>query len=172
MAKAILAQSLRDIVKNLKEEEQKRITLDADKAGAVSIHKLDIIKDVTDKGKNVFGDGPMYFALRSDAAYFAGGEDALTALKDAINAKPAPAPAVQFEMSLNRFATILAQEDPAMAKAAETAFAKGKGADKVRLVMEGGNAMRLRFAVKTEVIRFLVEAAKLKGVIPGGAANQ
>lgn len=165
--------ALRDIVKNLKEEEQKRITLDADKAGAVSIHKLDIIKDVTAKGKNVFGDGPMYFALRSDAAYFAGGDDALTALKDAINAKPAPAPAVQFEMSLNRFATILAQEDPAMAKAAETAFGKTKGGDKVRLVMEGGNAMRLRFSVKTEVIRFLVEAAKLKGVIPGGgAANQ
>jgi len=164
--------TLRDIVKNLKEEEQKRITLDADKIGAVNVHKLDIVKDVTEKGKSVFGDGPLYFALRADAAYFAGGDEAMAALKDAINAKPALAPAMQFEMSVNRFAAILAQEDPALAKAAETAFAKGKGSDKVRVVMEGGSAMRLRFSAKTEVIRFLVEAAKLKGVIPGGAADK
>lgn len=163
--------ALRDIVKNLKDEEQKRITLDADKIGTVNVHKLDILKDVTEKGKSVFGDGPLFFALRPDAAYFAGGDDAMAALKDAVNAKPATAPAVQFEMSINRFATILANEDPGIAKAAEAAF-KAKGSDKVRVVMEGGNAMRLRFSVKTEVIRFLVEAAKMKGVIPGGAANQ
>ena len=72
--------TLREVVKKLKPEEQARITFDAEKIGNVDVHKLDIAKDVDPKGKEMFGDGPMFVAFRPDAVYFAAGDNAITAL--------------------------------------------------------------------------------------------
>lgn len=160
---AAIDKTFRDITKGLKKEEQERIHFDAEKIGTVSVHKLDVAKDVDKKMKELFGDGPLYLAIRPDAAYFAFGENALASLKEALNAKPGVAPVAQFEISISRFAKVMALEDPDVAKAAKEAFGSGKGNDKMRLTVEGGKTLRTRFTIKADVLRFFAEAAKLKG---------
>jgi hypothetical protein len=164
---AAVDKTFRDIAKGLKKEEQERIFFDAEKIGTVNVHKLDVAKDVDKKAKEMFGDGPLYLAIRSDAAYFAFGDGALVSLKEALSAKPGIAPIVQFEMSINRFAKVMAIEDPDIAKAAKEAFGSGKGNDKLRLTLTGGNSLRTRFTMKADVLRFFAEVAKLKGAGAG-----
>src|SRR5262249_1527806 len=114
--------ALRDIAKGLKEKEQERIKFDDQKIGNVAVHRLDVGKDVDKKARELFGEGPLYVALRSDAVFFSFGENAIGVLKEGINAKPGVTPVVQFEMNLSRFATVLAQDQPEVAQAAKTAF--------------------------------------------------
>lgn len=160
--------TLRDIAKKLKPEEQARITFDAEKIGNVNVHKLDIGKDVDPKGKELFGDGPMFVAFRSDAVYFAAGDSALTALKEALNAKPSFAPAFQFEMSLSRFAAAAGKDDKDFAAAAEAAFGKSsKPNDKVRFTLEGGAALKLKLSAKGDAIRFFSELGQRKAGLGG-----
>jgi hypothetical protein len=166
---AAVDKTFRDIAKGLKKEEQERIFFDVEKIGTINVHKLDVAKDVDKKAKEMFGDGPLYLAIRSDAAYFAFGDGALASLKDALSAKPGIAPVVQFEMSISRFAKVMAIEDPDIAKAAKEAFGSGKANDRVRITLEGGKSLRTRFVMKSDVLRFFAEVAKLKGA--GGAGE-
>jgi hypothetical protein len=159
---AAVDKTFREIAKGLKKEEQERIFFDAEKIGTVNVHKFDVAKDVDKKMKELFGDGPLYLAIRPDAAYFAFGDGALASLKDALSAKPGVAPVVQFEMSISRFAKVMALEDPDIAKAAKEAFASGKTNDRVRMTLEGGKTLRTRFTVKSDVLRFFGEVGKLK----------
>src|SRR5262249_45578577 len=139
------------------------IHFDVEKIGAINVHQFDVGKDVDKKAKEMFGDGPLYLAIRADAAYFAFGDGALASLKEALSAKPGVAPVVQFEMSINRFAKVMALEDPDIAKAAKEAFGSGKANDRVRVTLEGGKTLRTRFTIKSDVLRFFGEVAKLKG---------
>jgi hypothetical protein len=166
---AAVDKTFRDIAKGLKKEEQERIFFDAEKIGTINVHKLDVAKDVDKKAKEMFGDGPLYLAIRADAAYFAFGDGALVSLKDALSAKPGIAPVVQFEMSISRFAKVMAIEDPDIAKAAKEAFGSGKANDRLRVTLEGGKSLRTRFVIKSDVLRFFAEVAKLKGA--GGAGE-
>jgi hypothetical protein len=164
---AAVDKTFRDIAKGLKKEEQERIFFDAEKIGTINVHKLDVAKDVDKKAKEMFGDGPLYLAIRSDAAYFAFGDGALVSLKEALSAKPGIAPVVQLEISISRFSKVMAIEDPDIAKAAKEAFGSGKANDRLRVTLEGGKSLRTRFVMKSDVLRFFAEVAKLKGAGAG-----
>ena len=69
----------RAMVKKLKKEEQARIAFEVEKVDSVPIHKLDIKKDLDEKAKQLFGDSPLYMAVRPDAWYFAFGDGGLAA---------------------------------------------------------------------------------------------
>lgn len=152
----------RDMVKKLKKEERERIVFDADKVGAVPIHKLDIKKDLDEDAKQLFGDSPLYVAVRPDAVFFVFGEGGLEALKQAVAAKAGPAPQMQFEIALNRFAKAMAEKDKAASQAAKAAFDKSVEGDRIRFVIEGGKALEVRFSVKAPVIKFFAEVTKAK----------
>jgi hypothetical protein len=151
---AVLDRSLRDIIKELPEKERGQFKLDAEKAGALSVHR--VAPPADDAGyRKVFGDEPAYFAVRADAAFVAAGPGALRALTDALKTAPTAGKPVQLELSMGRLAQAMAKEKPKAPEAAAKAFAQGSDSDKIRLVIEGGAELKLRAVVKTPVLRFL-----------------
>lgn len=153
--------AFRDIVKLLKPEEQEKIKLDAEKLGTVNVHRFEVTKDFDKRARDMFGEGPLFMAVKADAVYFTVGENALDVLKEALAAKPTTTSIVQLEMSLKRFAALLAVEQPEAAKAAEQVFKNGTS-DKVRIVLQGGKSLKARFSMQADVVRFFVEVGKLK----------
>jgi hypothetical protein len=153
--------SFRDIVKLLKPEEQEKIKLDAEKIGTINVHRFEVTKDFDKRAREMFGEGPLFIAVKPDAVYFTVGENALDVLKEALAAKPTTASIVQLEMSLKRFAALLAVQQPEAAKAAEQVFKTGTS-DKVRITLQGGKSLKARFSMQADVVRFFVEVGKLK----------
>jgi hypothetical protein len=150
---AAAEKALRDVVQELPADQRQLIKLDAEKAGGVAIHRIEL-KDVDEDFKKTFGSGPAYAAVRADAGFFAVGENALDALKAALQVQPTVGKPMQLEVSLARFAPSMAKEQPAAPKAAEEAF-KEKGSDKMWIAIEAGKELRLRFAMKAQVLKFL-----------------
>ncbi len=148
-----LEKSIRDAVGQFPEKKRAAIQLDADKAGGVAVHSVSM-KDADEGFKKAFGDGPAYFAIRSDAAFVAVGEGALEALKEALKVEPKVSKPLQFEVSVARVAEAIAKEQPQAPQAAAKAFAKDKDSDKVRLSLEAGQELKLRFVMKTPVLHF------------------
>jgi hypothetical protein len=148
-----LEKSLRDIVGQLPEKERGAIKLDAHKAGDVAIHTVST-KDADEGFKKAFGDGPAYLAIRSDAAFVAVGEGALEAVKEALKADPKVIRPLQFEVSVAHLAEAMAKEQPEAPKAAAKAFGKDKDGDKIRLTLEAGHELKVRFVMKTPVLHF------------------
>ena len=150
----VLDRAVRDAVKEMPQADRDRIKLDVEKAGDLAIHRIDV-KGAADEGfRKSFGDGPAYFAVRSDAAFLAAGHDALNALKGALKVAPTVGKPVQFEVSVARVAEAMAQEKPEAPKAAAQAFGQDKGADKVRFTLEAGQELKLRLVVKAPVLKF------------------
>ncbi len=154
---AAFDKNLRDVVKDLPADDQKRIKLDAETAGGVKIHMVDT-KDLDPKGREAFGDGPAYFAVRGDAAVAVMGENALSVIKEVLGSKPQTSPQVRVSVGLTALAPGLAVDPQykkeAVEKAAKEAFDKAKDADKVTLVVEGGQTLKVRFEMGTPAIKF------------------
>lgn len=149
-----LEKSLRDVVAQLPEKARAAIKLDVEKAGGVAVHSISM--EAADEGfKKAFGDGPAYIAVRSDAAFVAVGAGALDALKEALKAEPKVSKPLYAEVSVARIADAVAKEQPEAAKAAAAAFGKDKDDDKVRVSLEAGQELKLRFVMKTPVLNFL-----------------
>jgi hypothetical protein len=154
----------RKAIDSLPESEKKKIKLDVAKAGDVAIHQLDISADLDAEAKALFGDKPAYLAVRKDAILLTMGPDALNAMKGAIALKPQKGKAISFEVSLARMAPLMEKETPGATMIAEEAFGKLKDADKIRLTLEGGDSVKLRLSMKTQIIKFgvLMDEAKKK----------
>jgi len=145
---------VRDLVKDLPEADRAKIKFDAEKAGSVKIHRIDVQKDLDEQLKQLFGDNPIYVAFRSDAVFVGAGEKGLSALKEALVAQPKAAPPFRLEASVARLVPLFAKDQKAILKAAEEAF-KEKDSDKVRLVVEGGKALKLRLDAKAQIVKFI-----------------
>lgn len=145
---------MNDLVKDLPEKERKNVTLNFAKEGNINIHKVEggeLDKD----SREVFGEGPAYFAVREDAVMMSIGDGALEALKEALVAKPGPSKAMQFEMSMSRMAKVLPMDQRKLAQeAAKKAFALNPDGDKMTLVLEGGKALKLKFNMKSALVTF------------------
>jgi hypothetical protein len=153
-----------DVVKGLREGDRARIKLDADQAGSVKIHRIDAQKDYDEQGRRAFGDNPIYLAIGPDAAFLVFGADGVETIKKALAAPPQAAQPLQLDVSLGRLAPAIAinRKDTKgeVAKAAQDAFGRDRDADRVRLVVEGGKTLRLRFSMKTPVLKFISELDK------------
>jgi hypothetical protein len=154
----------RKVIAGLPESEKKKIKLDVAKTGDVAIHQLDISGILDAEAKALFSDKPAYVAFRKDAVLIAVGADGLNAIKEAVALKPQKGKAISFEMSLARLAPLMEKETPGATGFAEEAFGKLKDADKFRLTLEGGDSVKLRLTMKTQIIKFgiLVDEAKKK----------
>src|SRR5262249_38744488 len=60
-----IEEALKKVIAKLPDEAKKPFGLDAHKVEGVNVHRVDQA-DVDDKAKELFGDGPAYFALRKD----------------------------------------------------------------------------------------------------------
>lgn len=146
--------AVREVIKDLPENAREVIKLDAQKAGNVAIHE---VKVMDDKAREMFGDEPLRFAIRSNAVYVALGENGLSALKEAMNASPATGGMFQLNLALARLAPIMAKDQPAAPKAAEDAFGKQAGSDQVRISVTGGKTLKTELHVKPAVLKFIAE---------------
>jgi len=156
-------QAFRDMVKTFKEEEQNKIKFDAETVAGIKVHRFDITKkDIDERAQALFGPEPLYLAIKPDAALFAFGEGGLAALKEALTAKPQEGPAFQAETSIKRLATAMERENQKLGKLVEEAFADGKDNDRIRLAVEGGKALKMRFTMKSSVMKFFSLLAEAK----------
>ena len=86
----------------------------------------------------------------------------MAALKEALAQTPKASAPLRVELSLAPLAAAMAKDQKAAPQAAKEAFAKDKDGDKIRFTVEGGKALRLRFEMKAQVIKFfsLLERAE------------
>jgi hypothetical protein len=152
----------RNLVQDLRKEEQDKIKFDVDKAGGFKIHMLEVKKELDDKARKLFGDSQIYMAFRNDAWLLAGGAGGLEVLKEALTTKPKEGPQFQFEMAVKRVAPAMEADNPNMAKIMEAAFGSETDSDKVRFVVEGGKMLRSHFTIDTAVVKFFAELGRSK----------
>lgn len=162
-----IEKAIKDIVKDLPAAEKAKVKFDADRAGSVSIHRVDIQKDLDEDTRKSFGDNPLYLAFRNDAVFMTLGENGLAAIKGAVAAPTKAAVPFKFEISLARLAPAMVATQPEAAKAAEEAFGKNKENDRVWIAVEGGKSLQVRVAMKSAVIKFVSKLAPIPGAAPG-----
>jgi hypothetical protein len=155
-----LEKVIEEVVPQFPEAIAQKIKLAAATEGETKIHRLDIQESYNDVGKALFGDNPVYVAVRSDALVIGVGAGALDAVKAALKAKPGLAPPVSYEIELAHLLSVL-PKDEAASKAAEKAFGKGSPG-RLRLTLEGGKTLQVRLVTQLSVVEFFGELVRLK----------
>jgi hypothetical protein len=133
---------------------------DAAKVSGLSVHEIDLTSEAQDIAKAVFGNGNKgYFAFGKDALYAAYGPDAMTLIKEAIEAKPGPA-AVFDSSSDPKKATelmkkIIPPDNPNVARQVRWL---GLGASEagalggLKVTVDGGDKLKIRATVNTGML--------------------
>lgn len=153
--------ALRELMTDLPEGDRTRVKLDAELVGSLKVHRIDAKDDYDAKFKAMFGDGPIYLALRSDALLLTAGEGALEAMNELATAKPGPAPVAQVDLNVRRLTLALAtQRDDATGDIEKAASEALKDGDTIHAIVEGGKAIKVRLAMKAAVLKFLVLLGK------------
>jgi hypothetical protein len=149
---------VRDLLKGLQPRDRDKIKLDVANVGRVKIHRIET-GDAKDKEfRAAFGDNPVFVAFRGDAVLFALGEDGLAAIKEAVVATPQVTPPMLIEIAVGRLAAVAAKTD-AQKQAARQAFGKGEPG-MVRITLEGGPVLRLRFTTDLSVLQYTAAIAQ------------
>lgn len=160
---AAIEKVARDLVGKIPEAERAKIKLDTDKVGSVAIHSFLETKNFDPEFKKLFGENPIFLAMREDAIFLALGEKGLEALKDALAQKSVASPIALAELSMARLVPLLTREHPAASEAAKEAFAGGSGNDKIQVTLEGGDALKVRMSMKAQLVKFFGLLDKAKG---------
>jgi hypothetical protein len=146
-------QIVRELVKAMPAADQSEVKLDADKVGSIAIHR-GVVKKMNKEGEQLFGkETAVYMAVRPDAVFITMGEEGLAVIKEVLAGTPQSTRLLGLEISMARLAPLAAEKQPNAVKAAQAAFTT-PGHDKIGLTLEGGKELRLRLAVKTQLIKF------------------
>jgi hypothetical protein len=154
-------QTVKELVKDLPEQVRDLVKIDAQKAGNVNIHSVEIDRVIDDKARDVFGNEPLHFAVRSNALFLAAGEGGLAALKQALDAKAGQAELVRLDMAVARLAPLMARDQPAAPQAAKDAF-KNPGDDRISVRVSGGDTLKTEIHAKVAVLKFLALIGEAK----------
>jgi hypothetical protein len=149
--------SLRDIIKELPEADvEKKLKLDAETIDGVKVHRINIQDDMKQDVKKKLGDEPLYVAVRSNAAFVAGGEGGLDVLKQALASGAQNAMPVNIMVSAAGIAPLMDRKkhknDPA--EVAREVFGQAPAHDKIHLSLEGGESIRLRLVADADALKF------------------
>jgi hypothetical protein len=160
-----LDSALRELAKTLPEREAGLIKFNAETAGDVKIHRIDVQVAFNDAARQVLGENPFYVAIMNDRILFSAGPEGLKALKDALSAEAKAGPLFQVEMSVSHFGPLLGQIAAAhgnpdalayIQKAVQEASADGgKDGDTLHISVEGGKNIKARYVVKAPAVKFL-----------------
>jgi hypothetical protein len=145
---------LLDAIKTMQPAGKPEVKFSTQTINGVTVHEFDPGEEP--EAEKILGTTKGYLAFRDNAVYFAGGEDGLAALKEALAAAPGKSPPFKVEVSMARIAPFIKPADKSNpVEAASQAFPKGKeGSDKILLVMEGGSRFSLRMQIQTAVLKF------------------
>jgi hypothetical protein len=156
--------AVHEVLQGLPESEREKVKLNAETAGDIKIHRIDGQKDFDEQHRQIFGDNPFFAAIRADAIFIAGGERGLDALKNALNIEPRKSAQVVVEASVAGLAPLAAHGDKKalteLHKATESSFKSDKDADKIRFSLEGGKALKARFAMDAAVVKFIAQVSQ------------
>lgn len=145
--------ALLELHKALPEADRAKIELNADKVNDVAIPRVKLEGSLDEKTKKVFGEHPLYVALRKDALFVALGEDGLKAIKAAVVAPPAAAAPLYFDIALGRFALLMAKTE--QEREAAQKLLSEKEDPRAVFAIEGGEALRIRFRMDLSAFRLI-----------------
>ncbi len=158
---AVVHELLVNELKTMPAAQREKIQLDVASVGSVKIHKLELPPDPKTQKvlEGLPGDPNLYVAFRKDAAFVAIGPQALASLKTALGSNASgTVPVFLFDFSVARMAGTIAKTAEQKDLAAKL-FPAGKDG-RIRLVVNGGEAMTLRLDIALDVLEFF---AKMKG---------
>lgn len=166
-----IEKELRALLQTLAPRDRALFQLDAAKAGALAIHRIDINKSGDANLKKLLGDNPAYLAIGTDALWLAFGPKGLEMLKSETMSAAGTAPQLQLGLSASRLSGLIATTDPqkqkTYAKAAEETARDGSlGKDKLSLVIQGGDTLTLRVRFNADFLRFAAKYGQSTGAQP------
>jgi hypothetical protein len=159
---AKVEKAARALIGDIPEDKRAAIKLDVAKVGETAIHQIDAGKELDADARKIFGEGPIFFAVRADAVLFALGDKAQDALKEEIGLAPKTGKPVAIEVSLPRIAPLIANSkaNPEFVKHLEKAAAEDKEGLKITATVDGGEALKIRVNVKAKALSLVVPRAK------------
>lgn len=152
--------AVKKVVKSLPAKEREKLKIDAEKIGDVNVHVLEVAEGYDAQAKKLFGTTPAYLAFKPNAMMMTLGKDAKAALASALEAKANAGPVFQVEMNMMQLAALAAKSKSEKEIAKKIFSEKSPGV--IRMTVEGGPMMRVRFSADLSVLRFGVEMNKLR----------
>ncbi len=162
-----IEQLLRDLLKEIPPRERERVKITELSHGGANIHVVTFPGAPVDaKAKEIIGEPRVHVAFRDDALFVSVGEHGLEVIKQAIDqagktssAATATAP-MQLEASVARLMTLVPENREKIAAAVQKVFSGAdKDKDRIRLSVQGGDALRLRLELSTVLVKLAAELA-------------
>jgi hypothetical protein len=154
---AAVEKAARELVKG--REFAKVVQLDAEKAGAVNVHKVDLLAVFPERDRaelaKVFGiEPPGYAAFDRDAVFVALGPDALARIKEALAAKPGRAPLLDVTGNMKRLQALVsaAGGDREGAEFAKIMGTDDRTVSMLRVTAEGGQKLTAKLVLSLRVL--------------------
>ncbi|MFL5329542.1 MAG: hypothetical protein ACJ8C4_11560 [Gemmataceae bacterium] len=145
--------AFRKLVSTMSEEKKKKITLDAQTAGEIKLHRIESDEGDT-RTEKVYGKPFYWLAIRDDAAIIGYGTDAEKAVAETIGQlELKPAPNVQLDVSVKHLQVFCDAIMPDIYPKLKDAF--GDGADKVRIFvgnLEGGSQFKATMSMSLQTM--------------------
>lgn len=145
-----IEKAVKDLLAKLPAKDKAAITTDVATEAGVNIHRVQQSK-VEPGAQELFGDGPLYFAVREEGLVVAMGEDALDTIKEAVRGKVGAGQPLRVTLSAAKLAPLMQQKGAK--EAAKKAFVEA-GSDQVRLSVTSDARMEVKLSVRTAVLRF------------------
>jgi hypothetical protein len=160
---AKIQNSLRKASAHFPKEIKLITSSEAEKADQIRIDRLGPDKELKNDGQRSLGGNPGYLTFRNNLLLLGAGEKGDNALKEAQKAAATPGKVIDLQVALGRMVTLF-EDDPTQVAIARKVFGDGKDNDRLRLSVEGGNALTLRLSLKAKLIDYVnrVEKAKKK----------
>jgi len=148
---AQLEKAVRAAVKILPEREKGYFKFDAGKVGDLSVHEIDLSAEAADPAKKVFGDGQKaYFTFGKNAIFASYGPDGMKLLKEAIDAKPGPAPVFDSSSNGKKAAELMKRILPPEGNPNAGVAIRASGFESMttgmRVTVDGGDRLKVRVA--------------------------
>jgi len=149
---ANLEKAIKGAVKLLPERERAYFKFDAGKIGDLVVHEIDLSAEAVEPAKKIFGSNQKaYFTFGKDNLYASYGADGMKLLKEAIEAKPAPAAVFDQTINPKKAADVVKRmmpdnqaNNPEIGGFLDAMNNWGVVASGMRLSIEGGERLKVR----------------------------
>ena len=153
---ANLEKAARAAVKLIPEPEKGFFKLDAGKIGDVAVHEIDLTSVAQGPAKKIFGNGQKaYIAFGKSSICAAYGPDGMRFLKEALEAKPAPAPVFDSSSDPKRAKELIKLLMPEGNPNGPNPFISGTwatGMAGMRVTVDGGDRLKIRMSYNVGIM--------------------
>ncbi len=155
-----IEKAVKDLVKKLPGAEN-FVKIDEESIGDIKVHIIKVPM-IDENARKIFGESDACIAFRDDMIVVAFGPDYKDAIKAVLLGKPVEGPLVKFSVNGYKITPLLSASDPTAAKIAKEMFGKNPDAESFYVTIEAGNSLKVRVAVKGQMIKFGMAMDKAK----------